>query len=134
MERKIRVLVGKLGLDGHDRGAKLVARKLRDAGMEVIYTGYGQTPQQIASTALQEDVDVIGLSFLCGAHIELTQKLTDQLEGKGLHHILLLVGGTIPPQDIPKLRAIGVEGVFPTGSSLGEAVDLIHRRTSKEKV
>ncbi|MFP3170880.1 MAG: cobalamin B12-binding domain-containing protein, partial [Sulfolobaceae archaeon] len=111
-ERRIKVLVAKLGLDGHDRGAKVIARALKDAGMEVVYTGLRQTPEQIVKAALQEDVDVIGVSILSGAHLELVPLVVQQMKEKGLNDVVLVVGGVIPPQDIPKLKEIGVDEVF----------------------
>src|SRR3954447_3121434 len=110
--RKLRVVIAKPGLDGHDRGAKVIARALRDAGMEVIYTGLRQTAEQIASAALQEDADVIGLSILSGAHMHICPRLMELLKQKGLDHVVVLVGGIIPDQDIPKLKAMGIPGVF----------------------
>jgi len=117
MERKIRVLVAKPGLDGHDRGAKVVARALRDAGMEVIYTGLRQTPEMIAEAALQEDVDVVGLSILSGAHMALVPRVIDLLRANGQEHVLVYVGGIIPDEDIPALKAAGVKEVYGPGSS-----------------
>src|SRR6201981_3332863 len=111
MEKKIRVLIAKPGLDGHDRGAKVIARALRDAGMEVIYTGLRQTPEQIVSAALQEDADVIGLSILSGAHNHVAPRLMQLLREKGLDDVLVVMGGIIPKVDIPKLREIGVKGI-----------------------
>lgn len=116
-ERKIRVLVAKPGLDGHDRGAKVVARALRDAGMEVIYTGLRQTPEMIAEAALQEDVDVVGLSVLSGAHLTLVPKVVDKLKENGLNDVLIVVGGIIPEEDVEPLRQAGVKGVFGPGTS-----------------
>ena len=116
-ERKIRVLVAKPGLDGHDRGAKVVARALRDAGMEVIYTGLRQTPEMIAEAALQEDVDVVGLSVLSGAHLTLVPKIVDRLKENGLDDVLTVVGGIVPEEDVEPLRQIGVRGVFGPGTS-----------------
>lgn len=124
-KRKIRVLIAKPGLDGHDRGAKLVTRILRDAGMEVIYTGYGQTPAQVIVAALQEDVDVIGLSYLSGAHKELTLRIIEGLRGKKVTDRLVLVGGTIPREDITELKKIGVAEVFPTGATAESMVRFI---------
>src|SRR6266851_3704639 len=115
-ERKIRVLVAKPGLDGHDRGAKVIARALRDAGMEVIYTGLRQTPEQIVQAALQEDVDVIGLSILSGAHMHICPRIMELLKEKGLDDVLVVVGGIIPDADIPMLNALGITGVFLPGS------------------
>ena len=126
--RPIRVLVAKPGLDGHDRGAKVVAHALRDAGMEVIYTGLHQTVEQIVEAALQEDVDVLGLSVLSGAHLPLTEKLMGLLKEKGLDDLLVLVGGNIPRRDIEKLEALGVDRVFRTGSQFDDIVSLIRRR------
>jgi methylmalonyl-CoA mutase C-terminal domain/subunit len=120
MERKIRVLVAKPGLDGHDRGAKVVARALRDAGMEVIYTGLRQTPEMIAEAALQEDVDVVGLSILSGAHMALVPRVIDLLRGNGQDNVLVYVGGIIPEEDVPVLKASGVKEVYGPGSSTEE--------------
>lgn len=125
--RKIRVVIAKPGLDGHDRGAKVIARALRDAGMEVIYTGLRQTPEQIAAAALQEDADVIGLSILSGAHMHICPRLMERLREKGLDHVLVLVGGIIPDVDVPKLKALGVAGVFLPGSPMQDIVDFIHQ-------
>ncbi len=124
----IRVLVAKPGLDGHDRGAKVIARALRDAGYEVIYTGLRQTPEQIVSAAIQEDVEVIGLSVLSGAHIPLTEKIMAQLEAQGARDKVVIVGGTILSKDVERLKAMGVEAVFPTGSSLSAPVDFLRER------
>jgi len=134
--RKIRVVIAKPGLDGHDRGAKVIARALRDAGMEVIYTGLRQTPEQIAAAALQEDADVIGLSILSGAHMHVCPRLMELLRQKGLDDVLVLVGGIIPDVDIPKLKAMGVKGIFLPGSSLQDIVDYIngHVRPIAEQV
>jgi methylmalonyl-CoA mutase, C-terminal domain len=117
MERKIRVLIAKPGLDGHDRGAKVVARALRDAGMEVIYTGLRQTPEMIAEAALQEDVDVVGLSILSGAHMALVPRVVDLLRSNGQDDVLIYLGGIIPDEDIPALKAAGVKEVYGPGSS-----------------
>jgi len=124
--RKIRVIIAKPGLDGHDRGAKVIARALRDAGMEVIYTGLRQTPEQIAAAALQEDADVIGLSILSGAHMHVCPRLMELLKDKGLDDVLVLVGGIIPDVDIPKLRQMGVKGIFLPGSPMQDIVDYIN--------
>src|SRR6266436_5847055 len=113
MARPVRVLVGKAGLDGHDRGARVVARLLRDAGMEVVYTGLHRTPEQIASAAVQEDVDVVGISILSGAHLTLIPKVIDLLRQQGAGDIAVVVGGVIPDEDIPELRKMGVADVFP---------------------
>src|SRR4026208_2571324 len=125
MRQKIRVVIAKPGLDGHDRGAKVSARALRDAGMEVIYTGLRQTPEQIVGAALQEDADVIGMSILSGAHMHACPKAMALLEEKGRGHLLVLVGGIIPDVDIPKLQAIGVKGIFLPGSSMQQIVEFI---------
>src|SRR5438876_3529304 len=116
MDQKIRVIVAKPGLDGHDRGAKIVARAFRDAGFEVIYTGLRQTPEQIVNAALQEDADVVGLSILSGAHNHIAPKLMDLLKANGLDDVLVVIGGIIPDVDVPKLHAIGVKGVFLPGT------------------
>ena len=116
-ERKIRILVAKPGLDGHDRGAKVVARALRDAGMEVIYTGLRQTPEMIAEAALQEDVDIVGLSILSGAHMTLVPRVLELLKANGQDHVKLFLGGIIPDEDIPPLKALGVAGVYGPGAS-----------------
>jgi methylmalonyl-CoA mutase, C-terminal domain len=117
------VLVAKPGLDGHDRGAKLVARTLRDAGFEVIYTGIRQRPETIAAVAVDEDVQIVGLSILSGAHVALTQKTADALRAAGADDVLLVVGGTIPQRDVPRLVAAGAAAVYPTGTSLEEMVE-----------
>jgi methylmalonyl-CoA mutase C-terminal domain/subunit len=123
--RKLRVVIAKPGLDGHDRGAKVIARALRDAGMEVIYTGLRQTPEQIATTALQEDADVIGLSILSGAHNHIAPRLMELLESKGLDDVLVLIGGIIPDVDVPKLKSIGVKGVFLPGTPMQDIIEFI---------
>jgi methylmalonyl-CoA mutase C-terminal domain/subunit len=123
---KTRVVIAKPGLDGHDRGAKVIARALRDAGMEVIYTGLRQTPEQIVGAALQEDADVIGLSILSGAHMHICPRVMELLKEKGLEDVLVLVGGIIPDVDIPKLQAMGVKGIFLPGSPMQEIVDFIN--------
>ena len=124
-DRPIRVVIAKPGLDGHDRGAKVIARALRDAGMEVIYTGLRQTPEQIASAALQEDADVIGLSILSGAHVQVCTALMELLRARGLDDVLVLVGGIIPDQDLPRLRAIGVQGIFLPGTPMDDIITFI---------
>jgi methylmalonyl-CoA mutase, C-terminal domain len=131
---KIRVIIAKPGLDGHDRGAKVIARALRDAGMEVIYTGLRQSPEQIVSAALQEDADVIGLSILSGAHNHICPRVMDLLRDKGLTDVLVVVGGIIPDVDIPRLQAIGIEGIFLPGTPMQTIVDYIngHVRTRQE--
>ncbi len=121
-ERKIRILVAKPGLDGHDRGAKVVARALRDAGFEVIYTGIRQTPQMIVEAALQEDVDVVGLSILSGAHMALAPKVMEALRENGMSDVLVLIGGIIPDEDVAALKAMGIKGVFGPGTSTQEIV------------
>ena len=123
--RKIRVVIAKPGLDGHDRGAKVIARALRDAGMEVIYTGLRQTPEQIVAAALQEDADAIGLSILSGAHMHICPRVMDLLKEKGLDDVLVVVGGIIPDVDIPKLQAAGVRGIFLPGSPMQDIVKFI---------
>ena len=121
----IRVLIAKPGLDGHDRGAKVLVRALRDAGMEVIYTGLFQSPEMIATVALQEDVQVIGLSILSGAHLSLFPRILEELQVRGIEDVLVVAGGTIPPRDVQKIKAIGVREVFGPGSSLSGIVDYI---------
>ena len=121
-ERQIRVLVAKPGLDGHDRGAKIVARALRDAGMEVIYTGLRQTPEMVVEAALQEDVDVIGLSILSGAHMALVPRVIELLQANNLAHIKVFVGGIIPDEDAPRLKEIGVVGVYGPGTSTEDII------------
>ncbi len=127
-EKKIRVLVAKPGLDGHDRGAKVIARALRDAGMEVIYTGLRQTPEMIASAAAQEDVDVVGLSILSGAHNTLCPRLMELLREKNMADVTVLVGGIIPEQDIPGLKKAGIAEVFLPGTSTLDIVEFIRKR------
>ncbi|MBI4012260.1 MAG: cobalamin B12-binding domain-containing protein [Candidatus Rokubacteria bacterium] len=124
-ERKIRVLVAKPGLDGHDRGAKIVARALRDAGMEVIYSGLHQTPEQIVATAMQEDVDAVGLSVLSGAHMYLFGRVLELLREKGVDDVVVFGGGIIPPEDIERLRALGVKEVFTPGTSTQQIVAFV---------
>ena len=125
--RRIRVVIAKPGLDGHDRGAKVIARALRDAGMEVIYTGLRQTPEQIAAAALQEDADVIGLSILSGAHLPVSERLMALLREQGMDDVLVVIGGIIPAQDEPRLEASGVRGIFLPGTPMAAIVD--HIRT-----
>jgi methylmalonyl-CoA mutase C-terminal domain/subunit len=122
---KIRVVIAKPGLDGHDRGAKVIARALRDAGMEVIYMGLRQTPEQIVAAALQEDADAIGLSILSGAHMHICPRVLELLKARGLEDVLLAVGGIIPDVDIPKLREMGVNGIFLPGTPMQEIVTFI---------
>ena len=130
-DRKIRVLVAKPGLDGHDRGAKVVARALRDAGMEVIYTGIRQTPEMIAEAALQEDVDVVGLSILSGAHMALCPRVVELLQAQDMADVVVLVGGIIPDDDVTPLKALGVKGVFGPGTSTGEIVAFIREQVGE---
>ena len=125
MNRTLRVVIAKPGLDGHDRGAKVIARALRDAGMEVIYTGLRQTPEQIVSAALQEDADAIGLSILSGAHNHIVPRLMTLLKEKGLDDVLVVIGGIIPGVDIPALKALGVKGIFLPGTPMQGIVDFI---------
>lgn len=120
--RKIRVLIAKPGLDGHDRGAKVIARSLRDAGMEVIYTGLRQTPEMIVEAALQEDVDVIGLSILSGAHMALTPRIMELLRENGIEDVKVVLGGIIPDEDVPALKAMGVNAVFGPGTNTDDIV------------
>jgi methylmalonyl-CoA mutase C-terminal domain/subunit len=127
MERKIRVLIAKPGLDGHDRGAKLIARALRDAGMEVIYTGLRQTPQMITTAALQEDVDVVGLSILSGAHMTLVPRVMDSLKEAGLGDVAVFVGGIIPEEDWPALQKMGGQGVYGPGTTTTQVIDAVRR-------
>jgi methylmalonyl-CoA mutase C-terminal domain/subunit len=124
-DRKIRVVVAKPGLDGHDRGAKIIARALRDAGMEVIYTGLHQTPDQIVETVVQEDADAVGLSILSGAHMTLVPKIADRLKEEGADDVVLVVGGTIPKDDVAELKRLGVAEVFTPGSPVQGIVDYI---------
>lgn len=128
---KIRVLVAKPGLDGHDRGAKVVARALRDAGFEVIYTGLRQTPEQITEAALQEDVDVIAMSILSGAHPHLFPKVVELVRGKGMKDTLIIGGGVIPETDIPALKEAGIAAVFTPGTPTGDIVDFINEHVKK---
>jgi methylmalonyl-CoA mutase, C-terminal domain len=124
-EKRIRVLLAKPGLDGHDRGAKVIARALRDAGMEVIYTGLRQTPEQIVNAALQEDVDAVGLSILSGAHMHLFPRIMNLLQDNKMNDVLVFAGGIIPDRDVSKLKEIGVSEIFPPGSSLQGIVDFV---------
>jgi methylmalonyl-CoA mutase C-terminal domain/subunit len=129
--RKIRVVVAKPGLDGHDRGAKIIARALRDAGMEVIYTGLHQTPEQIAETVLQEDADAVGLSILSGAHMTLVPRVVELLGEQGADDVIVTVGGTIPSDDVPELKKLGVAEVFTPGSSTQSIIDFIRERVGE---
>ncbi len=132
-KRKIRIVVAKPGLDSHDRGAKVIARAFRDAGMEVIYTGLWQTPEQIVETALQEDVDVVALSILSGAHMTLFPKITKLMKQKGLNDILVLGGGVIPDEDIPALKKIGIAEVFGPDTPTNTIIKFIKENTQKTK-
>ena len=123
--RKIRVVIAKPGLDGHDRGAKVIARALRDAGMEVIYMGLRQTPEQIVSAALQEDADAIGLSILSGAHMHICPRVMELLRERGLQDVLVVVGGIIPDVDIPRLREAGIKGIFLPGTPMQAIIDFV---------
>ena len=129
----IRVVIAKPGLDGHDRGARVIARALRDAGMEVIYTGLRQTPEQIVTAALQEDADVIGLSILSGAHMHICSRIMTLLNEQGLRDVLVVVGGIIPDVDVPKLNEMGVRGMFPPGTAMQDVVDFI-RKNARSRV
>jgi methylmalonyl-CoA mutase C-terminal domain/subunit len=122
VDRRFRVVIAKPGLDGHDRGAKIIARALRDAGMEVIYTGLHQTPEQIVETVVQEDADAVGISILSGAHMTLVPRILDGLRAHGLEHVLVVVGGTIPPGDEAALKELGVAAVFTPGAPTAEIV------------
>ena len=126
MTRKIRVIIAKPGLDGHDRGAKVIARALRDAGMEDIYTGLRQTAEHIVSAALQEDADVIGLSILSGAHNHIVPRLMELIKEKGLEDVLVVIGGIIPDVDVPKLKAVGVSGIFLPGTPMQNIIEFIN--------
>jgi methylmalonyl-CoA mutase C-terminal domain/subunit len=132
-ERKIRAIVAKPGLDGHDRGAKVVARALRDAGMEVIYTGLRQTPDMIAEAALQEDADVVGLSILSGAHMTLVPRVIELLKANGQEHVKIFIGGIIPDEDVPKLIEMGVAGIYGPGTLTEKIVQDIRESVSGEK-
>lgn len=131
MQERIRVLVAKPGLDGHDRGAKIIARAFRDAGFEVVYTGLRQTPEQVVTAALQEDVDVIGLSVLSGAHMTLCPRIMELMKKEKLDDVLVLVGGIIPDQDIPKLKDLGVSEVFQPGVSTEDIIEYVRRNVGK---
>lgn len=131
VEKKIRVLIAKPGLDGHDRGAKVVARALRDAGMEVIYTGLRQTPEMIVSAAIQEDVDAVGLSCLSGAHMYLFSRVIELLREKGVSDMVVFGGGIIPDEDIPKLKEVGLSGVFTPGASTEDIIKFIQGTIKK---
>ena len=126
MGKKIRIMVAKPGLDGHDRGAKIISLALRDAGMEVIYTGLHQSIDQIVATAVQESVDIIGLSIMTGAHLSISQKLVDRLKSEGIDDMHLVVGGVIPEKDIDTLKAIGISDVFPNGAKFDEIIERLN--------
>jgi methylmalonyl-CoA mutase C-terminal domain/subunit len=128
--RTLRIVVAKPGLDGHDRGAKIIARALRDAGMEVIYTGLHQTPQQIVETVIQEDADAVGLSILSGAHMTLVPRIVELLREQGVDDVIVTVGGTIPSEDVPELKRLGVAEVFTPGASTQDIVDFIRASTA----
>ena len=133
-DKKIRVLIAKPGLDGHDRGAKVVARALRDAGMEVIYTGLRQTPEMVVEAAIQEDVDVIGLSILSGAHMTLVPRVMEGLRANGIDDVVVTVGGIIPDADAPRLNAIGVKGIFGPGTPTPEIISFIRQAVAGRKL
>jgi methylmalonyl-CoA mutase, C-terminal domain len=130
VSRPIRVVIAKPGLDGHDRGAKIIARSLRDAGMEVIYTGLHQTPEQIVATVVQEDADAVGLSILSGAHMTLVPRVIELLREESADGVLVLVGGTIPREDIPELKRIGVAEVYTPGAPIQDMIDFLNRAAS----
>jgi methylmalonyl-CoA mutase C-terminal domain/subunit len=130
MAGKTRVVIAKVGLDGHDRGAKVIARALRDAGMEVIYTGLHQTPEQIVETAIQEDADAVGISILSGAHMTLVPRIVDQLRERGAGEVLVVVGGTIPAEDVTELKRLGVAEVFTPGAPTREIVTFLQSRVA----
>ena len=132
-DKKIRVLIAKPGLDGHDRGAKVVARALRDAGMEVIYTGLRQTPEMVVEAAIQEDVDVIGLSILSGAHMTLVPRVMEGLRANGIDDVVVTVGGIIPDDDVPRLNAIGVKGIFGPGTPTQEIITFIRQAVAERE-
>ncbi|MBL7063838.1 MAG: cobalamin B12-binding domain-containing protein [Anaerolineae bacterium] len=131
MSERLRILIAKPGLDGHDRGAKVIARALRDAGMEIIYTGLRQTPEMIVEAALQEDVDAVGLSILSGAHMTLVPRVTEGLREAGLGHVKVFVGGIIPDEDIPALKGLGVAGIFGPGTNTQVVADFIRQQLTE---
>jgi methylmalonyl-CoA mutase C-terminal domain/subunit len=133
VQRPIRVVIAKPGLDGHDRGAKIIARSLRDAGMEVIYTGLHQTPDQIVATTIQEDADAVGLSILSGAHLTLVPRVIEGLRAEGADDVLVMVGGTIPRDDIPELKALGVAEVFTPGAPIESMIEFIRAEVPKAR-
>jgi len=132
-QEKLRVVVAKVGLDGHDRGAKIIARTLRDAGMEVIYTGLHQMPEQIVETVIQEDADVLGISILSGAHMTLVPRVLQLLHQEGAEDVVVTVGGTIPAQDIAELEQLGVVGVFTPGASTGQIIDFVKQAVADSR-
>jgi methylmalonyl-CoA mutase C-terminal domain/subunit len=132
-EKKIRVVVAKPGLDGHDRGAKIIARALRDAGMEVIYTGLHQTPEQIVETVIQEDADAVGLSVLSGAHMTLVPRILELLKQQGAEDVVVTAGGTIPSDDVAELKKLGVAEIFTPGASTQEAVEFIRDAVARQR-
>jgi methylmalonyl-CoA mutase C-terminal domain/subunit len=131
MSERLRILIAKPGLDGHDRGAKVIARALRDAGMEVIYTGLRQTPEMIVEAALQEDVDAVGLSILSGAHMTLVPRVVEELDRAGMGHVRVFVGGIIPDEDVPALEKLGVAGIFGPGTSTQVVADFIRQQLAE---
>ncbi len=133
MERPIRVLIGKVGLDGHDRGARIIATALKDAGMEVIYTGLRQTPETIVNVALQEDVDVIGISILSGAHMTVFPRILQLMKEQGMDDVIVVGGGIIPDDDAQELEKMGVDKIFPPGTPLSEIVDFIRRTVAQRR-
>jgi len=134
MDRKIRVLIAKPGLDGHDRGAKVIVRALRDAGMEAIYTGLRQTPEQIVQAALQEDVDAIGVSILSGAHNYVMPRIMELVKNNKMEDVLVFMGGIVPDQDVQQLKQIGIKGIFLPGSSLNEIVNFVKDNVRKDAI
>jgi methylmalonyl-CoA mutase C-terminal domain/subunit len=132
-QKKIRVVVAKPGLDGHDRGAKIIARALRDAGMEVIYTGLHQTPEQIVATVIQEDADAVGLSILSGAHMTLVPRIVELLREEGIEDVVVTVGGTIPAEDIPELKELGVAEVFTPGTPTSDIIAFIEGAVPEQR-
>jgi len=132
-QRKIRVVVAKPGLDGHDRGAKIIARALRDAGMEVIYTGLHQTPEQIVETVIQEDADAVGLSILSGAHMTLVPRILELLKEQGAEDVVVTAGGTIPSEDVAELKELGVDEIFTPGATTDEAIDFIREAVGRRR-
>ncbi len=131
-EQKLKIIIAKPGLDGHDRGAKVVARALRDAGMEVVYTGIRQTPEMVAETALQEDADAVGLSILSGAHLELFPRIVEELKKRGMDDVVLFGGGIIPQEDLPQLEKMGFKGVFGPGASTIDIVEWVRKNVPAE--